>query len=121
MMSIRAALTFFLLLAHARAQETSDLRSLPRRFATDEWQIWTSPFRKNSYSAQSVKKYVIPFVLISGALIASDRKTADRRPIQTISEMERTNLSVRIGIQLLASPQEHILSDSSVVTQLRPF
>jgi membrane-associated phospholipid phosphatase len=51
-----------------------------RNFARDEWRIWTSPFRSSSYDAHTVKKYVIPFVLISTALIASDKKTAEFLP-----------------------------------------
>src|SRR3954447_2252174 len=49
-------------------------------FAHEEYRIWTSPFRRSSYDAHSVKKYVIPFALIAAGLIASDRSTADALP-----------------------------------------
>jgi len=62
--------------------QTTDvtIRSFPKRFVKDEAKLWTSPFRKSSYDSKSFKKYVIPFVVISGALIATDRHTgnADR-------------------------------------------
>src|SRR4051812_26884158 len=49
-------------------------------FVHEEYRIWTSPFRLSSYDAHSVKKYVIPFALISAGLIASDKHTADWLP-----------------------------------------
>ena len=49
-------------------------------FAHEEYRIWTSPFRGSSYDSHSIKKYVIPFALISAGLIASDRKTAEFLP-----------------------------------------
>ncbi len=51
-----------------------------RRFFHDEYRIWTSPFRAGNYDSHTMKKYGVPFLLISGALIASDRKTADLLP-----------------------------------------
>jgi membrane-associated phospholipid phosphatase len=57
-------------------------RSL-KSFAHEEYRIWTSPFRRSSYDAHSVKKYVIPFALISAGLIASDTRTADALPNTT--------------------------------------
>src|SRR5207249_1772383 len=51
-----------------------------RRFFHDEYRIWTSPFRAGSYDSHAMNKYGVPFLLISGALIASDRKTADLLP-----------------------------------------
>ena len=51
-----------------------------RRFFHDEYRIWTSPFRVGNYDSHTMKKYGVPFLLISGALIASDRKTADLLP-----------------------------------------
>ncbi len=56
------------------------LKSFPRTFIVDEWRIWSSPFRGSSYSSPTVKRYVIPFTLITGALIATDRKTAEVLP-----------------------------------------
>ena len=49
-------------------------------FSQDEWRIWTSPFRRSSYGSHTVKKYGIPFLLISAAAIATDHKTADLLP-----------------------------------------
>ncbi len=59
------------------------LRTMPRRFMADEWQMWTSPFRSTPQRAHTIKKYVIPFVLISGALIATDRQTGRLLPNTT--------------------------------------
>jgi membrane-associated phospholipid phosphatase len=78
----------FLFTAAARAQEPSADPAPPadtRRadlgaFVRDGWRIWTSPLRRDSYSGHTVKKYVIPFALLSGALIATDTKTADMLP-----------------------------------------
>ena len=60
--------------------ETDQISKLPRRFASDEWRLWTSPFRKSPQRTQAIKKYVVPFALISGALIASDRQTGHLLP-----------------------------------------
>src|SRR5882724_6209806 len=46
-----------------------------RKFATEEYRIWTSPFRHSSYDSHTIKKYVIPFVIIGGTLIATDKRT----------------------------------------------
>jgi membrane-associated phospholipid phosphatase len=51
-----------------------------RRFLHDEYRMWTSPFRAGNYDSHTMKKYGVPFLLISGALIATDRKTADLLP-----------------------------------------
>ena len=51
-----------------------------RNFVADEWTMLSSPFRRSSYDTPTVKKYVIPFALISTALIATDRKTSDLLP-----------------------------------------
>jgi len=51
-----------------------------RNFVYDEWRMLSSPFRRSSYDTRTVKKYVIPFALISAALIATDKKTADILP-----------------------------------------
>ena len=69
------------------------LRQLPLAFANDEWQIWTSPFRGSTYSSHALPKYVIPFALISGALIASDKKTAALLPNTT----DQTKWSGRVS------------------------
>lgn len=54
--------------------------SFLKTFAADEWRMWTAPFRRSSYSAASVKRYVIPFTLIAGTLIATDRRTSEALP-----------------------------------------
>ncbi len=68
---------------HAQQSSTDPpdvgLRTLPKRFVTDEWQMWTSPFRAGQ-RAHTVKKYVIPFAIGSAVLIATDRKTGDLLP-----------------------------------------
>jgi len=51
-----------------------------RRFLHDEYRIWTSPFRPSNYDSHTMMKYGVPFLLISAALIATDRKTADLFP-----------------------------------------
>jgi len=45
-------------------------------FLHDEYRIWTGPFRGSSYNSHVMMKYGIPFIVISGALIATDRQTA---------------------------------------------
>lgn len=55
-------------------------RSFLRTVATDEWRVWTGPFRRSSYSSPTVKKYVVPFALIATALIATDRRTSEVLP-----------------------------------------
>ena len=64
-----------------------------KSFAHEEYRIWTSPFRLSSYDAHSVKKYVIPFALISAGLIASDRSTAEVLPNTT----DQTKWSGRVS------------------------
>lgn len=59
---------------------TVQISTLPRRFASDEWRLWSGPFRKGPQRAQAIKKYVVPFALLSGALIASDRQTGRMMP-----------------------------------------
>lgn len=62
------------------ASEEVTVKTLPKRFLADEWKTLSSPFRPSSYNAPTVKKYVVPFALISGALIASDRHTGTALP-----------------------------------------
>jgi len=59
---------------------TIGIETLPKRFVANEWQIWTSPFRPRSYTSSAIKKYVLPFAALSGALIATDRKTGQILP-----------------------------------------
>ena len=51
-----------------------------RMFLRDEVDMWTSPFRGSSYSSRGFIKYVIPFTLVTGALIATDRQTSNLLP-----------------------------------------
>jgi membrane-associated phospholipid phosphatase len=55
-------------------------QDLLKTFLKDEGRIWTSPFRRNSYSSRAFPKYVLPFALITGALIATDHRTANLLP-----------------------------------------
>ena len=55
-------------------------QSFLRSFSQDEWRIWSSPFRQSTYGSHTVKKYGIPFLLISVAAIATDHQTADLLP-----------------------------------------
>jgi len=58
----------------------NSLHGLPRTFVQDEFHIWTSPFRGRSYSSRGFAKYVVPFTLITGALIATDHRTSQLLP-----------------------------------------
>lgn len=60
--------------------EDVKVKEMPMRFLKDEAAMWTSPFRKNSYDTHAVKKYLIPFALMTGALIATDRKSSGALP-----------------------------------------
>jgi len=51
-----------------------------KTFLKDEVHIWTSPFRASSYSSRAFPKYVVPFTLITGALIATDHRTSELLP-----------------------------------------
>src|ERR1044071_6575578 len=55
-------------------------RTFVRDFGRDEWKIWTSPFRPANYDSKTVKKYVVPFALVTAALIASDSTTGELLP-----------------------------------------
>lgn len=58
-------------------------RPFLRTFVADEWALWSSPFRRSSYPTHTVTKYVVPFALISTALIATDSKTEEFLPNST--------------------------------------
>ena len=45
-------------------------------FFHDQYRIWTGPFRAQSYDSHVMKKYGIPFLIITGTLIATDHQTA---------------------------------------------
>jgi membrane-associated phospholipid phosphatase len=55
--------------------------------------MWSSPFRGSTYSSRTVRKYGIPFLLISGAALATDPWTADLLPNTT----EQTKWSRRVS------------------------
>src|SRR5262245_60757800 len=61
-------------------QHVSFNKSLLRTFVRDDYQLWTSPFRGSNYDSHTMRKYGLPFLLITGALIATDHKTADWLP-----------------------------------------
>ncbi len=50
-----------------------------RQFFVDELHMWTSPFRASTYTGDNLY-YVLPFTLVTGALIATDRHTAELLP-----------------------------------------
>jgi membrane-associated phospholipid phosphatase len=58
----------------------AEFKTLPQRFVADELKIWSSPFRKKSYDSHAIKKYVIPLSILSGVMIATDKKTSDSLP-----------------------------------------
>lgn len=77
---------FFRCIAAAQSAQSAQvtIQTLPKRFVIDELKILKSPFRKSSYSTGTVKKYVVPFALISAALIATDRHTLDGHTLDAL-------------------------------------
>ena len=70
---------------HSPQSDRGDLYDLRpqaflKQFGHEEYRIWTSPFRTSNYSTHTVKRYVIPFALITATLIATDTRTADALP-----------------------------------------
>ncbi|MBI3667613.1 MAG: phosphatase PAP2 family protein [Acidobacteria bacterium] len=55
-------------------------QSFFRSFLPDEYRIWTAPFQRRNYDSHAMKKYGVPFLLISAASIATDRRSADVLP-----------------------------------------
>ena len=51
-----------------------------KTFLKDEVQIWTSPFKRSSYSSRAFPKYAVPFLLTTGTLIATDHLTSNVLP-----------------------------------------
>ena len=45
-------------------------------FLHDQYHMWRGPFHTSNYNGRTMRKYGIPFLLISAGLIASDRSTA---------------------------------------------
>jgi membrane-associated phospholipid phosphatase len=64
-----------------------------KTFLKDERRIWTSPFRRSSYSSRAFPKYVLPFTIITGALIATDHRTANLLPNTT----DQSKWSLRVS------------------------
>jgi len=64
-----------------------------RAFSQDEWRMWTSPFRGRTYGSPTVKKYGLPFLLLSAAALATDRRTGDLLP----NSPEQTKWSGRVS------------------------
>ena len=51
-----------------------------KTFLKDELQIWTSPFKRSNYSSHAFPKYVVPFMLATGTLIATDHLSSNVLP-----------------------------------------
>src|SRR6266498_3426985 len=66
--------------AQTVTQDPTDLKPLIHDFVYDEYRMWTSPFRFGNYDSHSATKYGLPSLVISGALIGTDRQTADVLP-----------------------------------------
>ena len=49
-------------------------------FITDEYRMWTGPFRFSDYDKHTSLKYGLPFLAISGALLASDHSVTGAVP-----------------------------------------
>ncbi len=79
--------------AQAPAPEDLRVQDTPKRFVKDEISLFTSPFRKSSYTSHGAKKYLIPFALITATLIATDRKTAESLP----NSQDQTRWSGRVS------------------------
>ncbi len=64
---------------HPRTSNPAE-KAVIKTFLRDEVNIWTSPFRRSSYSSHAFSKYVLPFTVITGALIATDHRTSELLP-----------------------------------------
>lgn len=62
-------------------------------FVHDEYHIWTGPFHASNYDSHTMKKYGLPFLLISAGLIASDTRTARWLPSDTTAVRFNTRVS----------------------------
>jgi membrane-associated phospholipid phosphatase len=62
-------------------------------FVSDEYHIWTGPFHASNYDSYTMKKYGLPFLLISSGLIASDTRTARWLPSDTTAVRFNTRIS----------------------------
>jgi membrane-associated phospholipid phosphatase len=49
--------------------------------------MWTSPFRHSTYRSHAITKYIIPFTVIAGTLIATDSQTGEVLPNTTDQEI----------------------------------
>jgi membrane-associated phospholipid phosphatase len=68
-------------------------RTFLRTFSEDEWRMWTSPFHRSTYGSHTVRKYGIPFLLLSAASLATDRRTGDLLP----NSLNQTKWSGRVS------------------------
>ena len=59
------------------------IKSFSKGLMVDEWKMWSSPFQLSNYNSRAVKKYLVPFAVISTALILSDQKSAKLLPNTT--------------------------------------
>ncbi|HKV46616.1 MAG TPA: phosphatase PAP2 family protein [Candidatus Acidoferrales bacterium] len=55
-------------------------KTIVRNFLTDEYRMWSSPFRTSDYDAHTIKKYGLPFLGVSAALIATDTRVTGLIP-----------------------------------------
>ena len=55
-------------------------RHLVSTFLRDDYNIWTAPFHARNYNSHAMLKYGVPFIVISGALMTTDRYTAHWLP-----------------------------------------
>lgn len=88
-------------LAQAQTPSTAggsddDLKQLPQRFLTDEWTLWTSPFRASSYNSPGFNTFLISSVVITGALVANDRKITGALP-NTADQLKWSGRVSQIG------------------------
>jgi membrane-associated phospholipid phosphatase len=65
---------------NTQSEPASTTQPYLKGFLRDEWDLWGSLVKKDSYSSHSMKKYGIPFALLSGVLIATDSRTAEFLP-----------------------------------------
>ena len=63
-----------------QAQQSSATPPFLKEFLRDERDLWASLVKRDTYTSHGMKKYGIPFVLLSGTLIATDSKTIEFLP-----------------------------------------
>lgn len=65
---------------HAVRSSPSKKQPLFSSFLKEQYRMWTAPLRPGNYDTHSMSKYGLPFLIMSGAAIASDRKTSEWLP-----------------------------------------